>query len=525
MFRKFLLFSVLFSAFGLNKSLSQNWSEHIAPIFYQKCTQCHHAGGIAPTDYVEYADAAQDAASIRVKVQQGTMPPWPPDTGYSRLAHERSLTPQQINDIVSWVQNGTPLGDTMLAPARPVYNGQALLANPDLVLRMPTYTLTNTANDEYRCFVLPTGLSAQSFINQMEVIPGNLGVVHHILIFSDTSNVPAQRDAQDPGPGYSGFGGTGSNSSQLIGVWAPGGSWYKLPIGMGIKLPANTNIILQVHYPVGFGGQADSTQIRFKFSTTPFTREVFISDPLNHFSLDNGPLIIPPNTTPTFTSHYTLPLNVTALGLAPHMHLLGRSITSFAITPSSDTVPFVHIPSWDFHWQDMYYFPRVKTLPAGTTLYSSATYDNTINNPNNPNDPPQWTFLGEATTDEMMLVYFLYTYYLPGDENIIQDSSFFTGINSSELSGIIKTPQLYDPSPNPVSDNLNIEYYLPESAVVSLTVTDIQGRVMVSEIAGKELPMGAHRTQLDVSTLSPGNYFVVLATNSAIRHKKIIIAR
>ena len=79
----------------------------------------------------------------------------------------------------------------------------------------------------------------------MEIIPGNYSVVHHVLIFSDTSSVPAQRDAQDPAPGYVGFGGTGSNSSQLIGVWAPGGTSYKLPVGMGITLPANTNIILR----------------------------------------------------------------------------------------------------------------------------------------------------------------------------------------------------------------------------------------------------------------------------------------
>jgi hypothetical protein len=525
MFRRLLLLVVIFSAFSLDRALSQNWSENIAPIFYEKCTQCHRAGGIAPTNYMDYSDVVQDAATIRVKVQQGVMPPWPPDTGYNRFAHERSLTQQQISDIVSWVQNGTPLGDTTLAPARPVYSGQGEIANPDMVLRIPTYTLSNTANDEYRCFVLPTGLSAQQFINEMEVIPGNLGVVHHVLIFSDTSNVPAQRDAQDPGPGYAGFGGTGSNSSQLIGVWAPGGSSYKLPVGMGIKLPANTNIILQVHYPVGFGGQVDSTQFRVKFSTTPFTREVFISSPLNHFQLDNGPLVIPPNSTPTFTAHYTLPFNVTVLGLAPHMHLLGRSITSFGITPSNDTVPFVHIPTWDFHWQDMYSFPRVLTLPAGTTLYSSATYDNTINNPNNPNDPPAWTFLGEATTDEMMLVYFLYTYYLPGDENIIQDTSFFAGTNSSDLYDVVKTPQLYDPAPNPANDKLTIEYYLPKSISVSLTVTDIQGRVIVGEIEEKELSMGAHRSQIDVSMLPAGNYIVVLATNSGIRHKKIIVAR
>jgi hypothetical protein len=517
--KQFLFFFLVLSA----TSRAQNWSEDIAPVFYNKCTSCHHAGGIAPTSYIDYADVVNDAVSIRVKVQQGVMPPWPPDAAYSRFAHERSLTPQQINEIVSWVQNGTPLGDTNLAPARPIYSGIGEIANPDLVLQMPTYTLSNTANDEYRCFVLPSGFSTQVFLNEMEIIPGNYSVVHHVLIFSDTSSVPAQRDAQDPAPGYVGFGGTGSNSSQLIGVWAPGGTSYKLPVGMGIKLPANTNIILQVHYPAGFGGQVDSTKFRAKFSTTPFTREVFISSPLNHFQLDNGPLVIPPNTTPTFNAHYTLPFNVTALALAPHMHLLGKSITSFGITPSNDTVPFVHIPSWDFHWQDMYYFPRALTLPAGTTLYSTATYDNTLNNPFNPSDPPAWTVLGEATTDEMMLVYFLYTYYLPGDENIIQDSSFFAGGNDDVFSSVIRTPQLYDPAPNPANRDVRLEFFLPQREAVSLTVIDIQGRTLLGDSRPETYLAGHHQLQMDISALSSGTYFVVLSTNSTIRQKKLLV--
>jgi len=36
----------------------------------------------------------------------------------------------------------------------------------------------------------------------------------------------------------------------------------------------------------------------------------------------------------------------------------------------------------------------------------------------NPNDPPQWTYWGESTTEEMFFVPFRYVYYEEGDENI-----------------------------------------------------------------------------------------------------------
>ena len=57
-------------------------------------------------------------------------------------------------------------------------------------------------------------------------------------------------------------------------------------------------------------------------------------------------------------------------------------------------------------------------LPAGTTVHASCTYDNTSNNPNNPSDPPQWTFWGDDTNDEMFFVPFRYVIYEEGDENI-----------------------------------------------------------------------------------------------------------
>ena len=36
-------------------SQSPNFSEDIAPIFYNKCTQCHHSGGVAPFSLIDYA--------------------------------------------------------------------------------------------------------------------------------------------------------------------------------------------------------------------------------------------------------------------------------------------------------------------------------------------------------------------------------------------------------------------------------------------------------------------------------------
>src|SRR4029079_17106899 len=40
------------------------------------------------------------------------------------------------------------------------------------------------AHDEYRCFLLESGLTAPRFITGYEVTPGNAASVHHVLVFT-----------------------------------------------------------------------------------------------------------------------------------------------------------------------------------------------------------------------------------------------------------------------------------------------------------------------------------------------------
>ncbi len=510
---------VLIVVFTKSISAQISWSENIAPIVYSNCSGCHNSNGIAPFELMSYYDAVQNGSDIKDNVQSGAMPPWPPDTAYNRLAHERILTAQQIADIAYWVDNGMPRGDSTLEPPAPVFNNIAEITNPDLILSAPVYNV-NTTSDLYRCFVVPSTLLTDKYMTAIEAIPGNRNIVHHILIYSDTSSTPLTLDANDPGPGYTNFGGTGSNASKLIGVWVPGQSAYYSPNGMGIKLPANTNIIMQIHYPGGIVSAVDSTKLYLKL-TSNFQREISIEPPLNHLQLDNGPLIIFANTTKTFYAHYQVPADLSLLGVGPHMHLIGKSIKSFGITPTNDTIPFVDIPEWDFHWQGIYSFPKVLKIPMGTTVYSEAFYDNTSANPENPNNPPQLVHLGESTTDEMMLIYFAYTLYFPGDENIIIDSSFFfTGIIPVKNS-VITTPQLYDPVPNPSSGLVMYQYFLPSATTVTISITDMQGKLVRKE-KQEMVSNGLVTANLNMEDFPSGIYFLTLNADGVIRTKKLI---
>jgi len=186
----------------------------------------------------------------------------------------------------------------------------------------------------------------------------------------------------------------------------------------------------------------------------------------------------------------------------------------------NDTIPFIDIPEWDFHWQGLYSFPRVLKVPMNTRLYSSALYDNTTANHHNPNNPPQLITLGESTTDEMMLIYFAFTPYIPGDENIIIDSAIVSGIEPIH-SSVISTPQLYEPMPNPVVNTFTFQYYLPKPAAISLSILDLEGK-LIREEKNKFEVGGIVTMQWDISELPSGIYFLSMKADGIIRTKKFV---
>ncbi|MFN9884155.1 MAG: cytochrome c, partial [Bacteroidota bacterium] len=89
-----LLLCCLFS-----QAQTPNWSEHIAPIVYTNCSNCHREGGIAPFALMSYEEASNASFYLANSVSERRMPPWPPSPTYSSFAHERVLTSQEIELI------------------------------------------------------------------------------------------------------------------------------------------------------------------------------------------------------------------------------------------------------------------------------------------------------------------------------------------------------------------------------------------------------------------------------------------
>src|SRR5262245_56871856 len=83
------------------------FAQDVAPIMYEKCTMCHRAGEVAPMTLLSYEDVRPWARVIRNKVISREMPPWGADPEHSlKMRNDRSLSKDQIDTIVRWVDGG-----------------------------------------------------------------------------------------------------------------------------------------------------------------------------------------------------------------------------------------------------------------------------------------------------------------------------------------------------------------------------------------------------------------------------------
>lgn len=514
----FVLFCCFLFGIQFSQSQTPTWSDKVASIIYSNCSSCHHTGGIGPFTLMSYEDASLQALNIKAQVQSKLMPPWKPDPDYSHFQNERKLSDDDINTIANWVDGGTPSGNLALAPPAPIFTTGSQMVSIDESIQWPKWTVTSDI-DEYRTFMIHSNYGQDVYLNQIEYVPGNGAIVHHMVLFYDEQSTSWDLDQDDPLPGYESYGlGPVSYSAVFVGAWAPGSGIFELPSNMGIRIPANADIGLEIHYSPGESGQTDSSSVNFKFTTDPNVREVYVDGILNHFNnLTDGPLFVPANTVKTFHEKYKMiGYNVSLVSTFPHMHKVGTSIKSWAVSPGGDTTKLVSIPHWSFHWQGFYEYQKLIHISNLSTFWAEATYDNTTNNPDNPSNPPQDVAAGEHTTDEMMIVFFAYLEYQQGDENIILDSTLL-----SSVPGIVQQQNLpLHVFPNPILNELNVGTELLQTAELTFTLTNQTGQLM--KAWKKTISGGAQATSFPLDGLPAGMYLLKATSTEGYAITKVI---
>ncbi len=385
------------------------YSKEVSRIFQAHCDSCHHPGDIAPFSLMTYADAKPWAAMIQVMTQTHQMPPWKPVEGCGAFIGARTISQDEIDTIARWVSNGAPGGNPADLPAPLDFSSGWTLGQPDLVLSYPEQFTPPSSGDTYRCFPIPTNLTEGKYVSAIDVHPGDRQTVHHVIAYIDQSGQSDALDQNESGPGYTCFGGPGftitDSSAATLGGWAPGTVAAPLPPQVAMSLPANSRVVLQVHYHSHDGNpKPDQTQIGIYFAKTPPQKLLRV------LPLMNTTFTIPPNDADyKVTAGFTTPLDVHLWAIFPHMHLLGRSMNVQATLPGGQSQCLIDINDWDFNWQGMYLYQQPIAIPALSHFSLEAHYDNSANNARNPNSPPQAVSWGEKTTDEMCIAFIGFT--------------------------------------------------------------------------------------------------------------------
>src|SRR5882724_4644609 len=103
-------------------SLPKNFSHDVQPILERRCVSCHQAGEVAPMAFTSYRQVRPWAGAIREAILSHKMPPWHAAQGSAHaFRNDRSLSKEEIEAIVAWVDAGAPEGGSSrdyAAPAR-----------------------------------------------------------------------------------------------------------------------------------------------------------------------------------------------------------------------------------------------------------------------------------------------------------------------------------------------------------------------------------------------------------------------
>ncbi|MBX7081582.1 MAG: hypothetical protein K1X88_20440 [Nannocystaceae bacterium] len=382
--------------------------EDVAPIFAAACNGCHREGGVAPFSLQDYDTAAMWAGSIRTAVAARTMPPFnvTADGSCNEFLDARWLTPDELDTIVAWVDQGTARGDAQLgvpAPPEPgVLGGQRQLALQTPADYQPiNEDVAAAPADDYQCFLLDPGFEQDAFLVGFDVQPGNDRIVHHVLAFDVDPAATSlaggrndalleQLDAQSPEPGWDCFNAAG-DGVMVQGVpitWAPGTGATNFPAGTGIRLRAGHKLVVQMHYHLAGDDGSDQTAITLALADG-VEREA-------HAALMDGflatllgtPAELPPGRTDA-SFEWSVRLRdipnlgmgadvveAELLGVLPHMHQRGRRMW-IDLDRAAGPACGARIPQWDYDWQQAYYYEQPIPVSMEDRLHVRCEWDTT----------------------------------------------------------------------------------------------------------------------------------------------------
>jgi hypothetical protein len=389
--------------FAFEGEAQVTYAKDVAPILQENCQECHRPGSIGPMALLTYEDAKQFAPLIKYKVANRLMPPWHIDKtiGIQDFKNDISLSDEQIETIVRWVDSGAPLGNPADMPPpkelpsfTDLWQFEKLYGRPpDLVMENPPFRLVANGLDQWPNLENRLeGLNEERYMMAIEAhpkTPETRYVFHH-------GGPTLIQDGESTGLMNSPAGKVGEILPSYAGkLFKPGAkisySLHLFPMGKEVDVVMQWGVWF---YPKGE---------KPKYETRG---EVQVA---SHHGPDWGTgtlrahdLLLPPNSTTMTQGTRVLDKPWRIHSVRAHMHLRGKYQTLEAIYPNGKREVIAKI-NWQHKWHTAFTYEdwAQPLLPKGTVLITTSWLDNTLDQASNP-DPNQWVVYGQRGVDEMM---------------------------------------------------------------------------------------------------------------------------
>jgi hypothetical protein len=386
------------------------FTKDVLPILQENCQDCHRPSGlnssgmIAPMSLMNYKEVRPWSKAIAKMTANKSMPPWHASEEFNGVFHEeRSLTKLERETILKWTEQGAKRGNPADAPAPVEFSDGGWHIKPDLIVSFDEPFFVGDDESDLQVDVwgsVPEGtLTEDKWIKSIEFRPGS-DIVHHYIAYETTKNPDGK---------------VVDKTGAWITAGAPGTTPFAYPEGYGVKFNKDSGIRFNMHYFKEVGpstGTWDQSSFAMEFQDKPVTHPITIA------ALSGVPdFEIPPNAKNwRVGGQMTYKKDAHIISYAPHTHFRGAAAKYTAFYPDGTSELLFEAPRYEYAWQVVYSYKKLKEIPAGTRIEWEVIYNNSEAMAEKRGfDPTQTVNNGLRADDEMAIGFHSFAYAEPVD--------------------------------------------------------------------------------------------------------------
>jgi hypothetical protein len=340
------------------------------------------------------------APLIQMRVANREMPPYAYDhgIGIQDLEGDWRLEQSEIDAVVAWVNEGSPLGDPdsplppLDLPDPEAWNFEPQFGAPNVIIPSTPIDIPANGNDLWHKHIVASGITEDRCIRALQVKPRGdaKSVVHHA-----NSNIMTEEGRE------------GMLTEYAMGKWGE-----IVPEGVCRTIPAGAEIRWDIHmFPGGLGAMAPGSiikdnvvEIGMWLYSAEESKELKYKQDLALYRLgDQDDIVIPPNGFLMTQGFHSFDHPVRLDSFQPHGHLRMNAASLEIFYPETGrTEQISQVSKWSATWHHSHLYDQdvAPLIPTGAVIVLKQWYDNTAENPNNP-DSEMWVVGGSRTGDEM----------------------------------------------------------------------------------------------------------------------------